>query len=221
MLPETPGPLNEPPTGEPVSALGSRLVSANAYLGAAPIVGALVVTRKAWDEMAPAVQDVVRTASDRAGVQIRAKARQEVDDAVDAMKKRGLVVHRPNPEQMREWNDLAEKLYPRIRGAMVPADTFDFADVKPIYEELPGWSGDIRSARRMEDLPENARAYLDFIAEKTGVPVAIVSVGPDRAETIVVRGHDLCRRVVHRARGVLRGNVVLGGDRPRVLPGAV
>ena len=48
------------------------------------------------------------------------------------MKKRGLVVNRPSPEQMREWNDLVEKLYPRIRGTMVPADTFDevMANVK-------------------------------------------------------------------------------------------
>jgi TRAP-type transport system periplasmic protein len=91
----------------------------------APIVGALVITRKAWDDMTPAAQDALRGASDKAGVQIRAKARQEVDEAVDAMKKRGLVVNRPTPEQMREWNDLVEKLYPRIRGTMVPAETFD------------------------------------------------------------------------------------------------
>ena len=91
----------------------------------APIVGALVITRKAWDEMSPEVQAALRSASDKAGVQIRAKARQEVDEAVDAMKKRGLVVNRPSPAQMREWNDLADKLYPRIRGTMVPAETFD------------------------------------------------------------------------------------------------
>ena len=98
----------------------------------APIVGALVVTKKTWDEMTPEVRDAVRVTSDKAGVQIRAKARQEVDDAVDAMKKRGLTVNKPNAEQMREWNDLAEKLYPRIRGTMVPAETFDevFAHLK-------------------------------------------------------------------------------------------
>ena len=98
----------------------------------APIVGALVVTKKAWDEMTPEVRDAVRVTSDKAGVQIRAKARQEVDDAVDAMKKRGLTVNKPNAEQMREWNELAEKLYPRIRGSMVPAETFDevFAHLK-------------------------------------------------------------------------------------------
>jgi hypothetical protein len=41
------------------------------------------------------------------------------------MRKRGLVVNRPNAEQMREWNSLAESLYPRIRGTMVPSETFD------------------------------------------------------------------------------------------------
>jgi TRAP-type C4-dicarboxylate transport system substrate-binding protein len=91
----------------------------------APIVGALVVTKKSWDGMSPAAQTAVRAASDKAGVQIRAKARQEVEEAVDAMKKRGLTVNRPTPEQMREWNEFAEKLYPRIRGTMVPAETFD------------------------------------------------------------------------------------------------
>ena len=91
----------------------------------APIVGALVLTRKAWDGMSPEVQTAVRAASEKAGAQIRTKARQEVEEAVDAMKKRGLTVNKPNAAQMKEWNDLAEKLYPRIRGTMVPAETFD------------------------------------------------------------------------------------------------
>ena len=91
----------------------------------APIVGALVVTKKSWDEMNPATQEALRSASEKAGVQLRAKARQEVEEAVDAMKKRGLTVHRPNAEQMKEWTALAEQLYPRIRGTMVPAETFD------------------------------------------------------------------------------------------------
>ena len=91
----------------------------------APIVGALVLTRKAWDGMSPEVQTAVRAASEKAGAQIRTKARQEVEEAVDAMKKRGLTVNKPNAAQMKEWNDLAEKLYPRIRGTMVPAETFE------------------------------------------------------------------------------------------------
>ncbi|MDL2337842.1 MAG: TRAP transporter substrate-binding protein DctP [Pseudomonadota bacterium] len=91
----------------------------------APIVGALVVTRKAWDEMSPTGQQALRTGGEKASVQMRNQARLEVDEAVAAMKKRGLVVNRPTPEQMRAWNDLAERLYPRIRGTMVPAETFD------------------------------------------------------------------------------------------------
>lgn len=91
----------------------------------APIVGALVITKKAWDELTPEAQSKVRLAGEKAGAQIRTKARQEVDDAVAAMKKRGLTVNKPTPAQLREWDELAEKLYPRIRGSLVPADTFD------------------------------------------------------------------------------------------------
>jgi TRAP-type C4-dicarboxylate transport system substrate-binding protein len=91
----------------------------------APIVGAIVVTKTAWDAMSPAGQQALRAAGDKAGQQMRTKARQEVDEAVAAMKKRGLTVNTPNAEQEGEWTDLAEKLYPRIRGKMVPAETFD------------------------------------------------------------------------------------------------
>jgi adenylosuccinate synthase len=52
------------------------------------------------------------------------------------------------------------------------------------YEELPGWSEDLGDCRTLEDLPANARAYLDRIAEYTGVPVALVSVGPGRDQVI-------------------------------------
>jgi TRAP-type C4-dicarboxylate transport system substrate-binding protein len=83
------------------------------------------VTQKAWDDMTPAGQQALKAAGEKAGVLIRNKARQEVEEAVDAMKKRGLTVNKPNAEQLREWNDLAEKLYPRIRGNLVPAETFD------------------------------------------------------------------------------------------------
>jgi TRAP-type C4-dicarboxylate transport system substrate-binding protein len=91
----------------------------------APVVGALIITRKAWDELTPEGQAVVREAGAKAGVQLRAKARQEVDEAVDAMKKRGLTVNQPNAAQIKEWNALADGLYPRIRGKLVPAEQFD------------------------------------------------------------------------------------------------
>ena len=91
----------------------------------APVVGALVVTQKAWDDMSPAGRQALRSAGEKAGVLIRNKARQEVEEAVEAMRKRGLVVNKPNPDQLREWQELADKLYPRIRGNLVPAETLD------------------------------------------------------------------------------------------------
>jgi TRAP-type C4-dicarboxylate transport system substrate-binding protein len=112
----------------PYFALASQIYTTAPHmldLNWAPIVGALVVTRKAWDDMSPAAQQALLVAGDKAGGQIRTKARQEVDEAVEAMKKRGLTVNRPSAEQLKAWDDLAEKLYPQIRGHLVPADTFD------------------------------------------------------------------------------------------------
>jgi adenylosuccinate synthase len=55
---------------------------------------------------------------------------------------------------------------------------------RPEYEELPGWSEDLRECRTESDLPEAARDYLRFIADFTGVPVALVGVGPGRDEVV-------------------------------------
>jgi len=68
----------------------------------------------------------------------------------------------------------------------LPGDADTLSRVKPIYKEFKGWKGNLRGARSMSDLPVEAREYLDFMAEFTRTPVAIVSVGPDRAETIIV-----------------------------------
>jgi adenylosuccinate synthase len=59
--------------------------------------------------------------------------------------------------------------------------------VQPIYEEMAGWTEDLGKVRRLEDLPKAARKYLAFIEKKTGLACDVVSVGPGRDETIVVR----------------------------------
>ena len=125
----------------PYFALASQIYNTAPHMleiNWAPIVGAMVVTTKSWDAMTPEAQQALRTAGDKAGAQMRAQARQEVTEAVDAMKKRGLIVHKPNAAEMQEWNALADQLYPRIRGTMVPAETFDevFKQVKA-YRALP------------------------------------------------------------------------------------
>jgi len=58
---------------------------------------------------------------------------------------------------------------------------------KPVYESFPGWSDSTVGAKSFDDLPSNARAYLEHIAEACGVPIDIVSTGPDREETILMR----------------------------------
>ena len=58
------------------------------------------------------------------------------------------------------------------------------ATVQPIYEELPGWQQPTRLVRAFDDLPANARAYVRRVQELTGVKVSIVSVGPERSESI-------------------------------------
>ncbi|MDE6526343.1 MAG: adenylosuccinate synthase, partial [Muribaculaceae bacterium] len=59
------------------------------------------------------------------------------------------------------------------------------ADVIPVYNTLPGWLTDISAARRYDELPATFRAYVKYIEEQVGVPVAIISVGPDREQTIL------------------------------------
>ena len=72
------------------------------------------------------------------------------------------------------------------RTSTFPSHVDDIRKVKPIYETLPGWQEDITGVRSLDELPAAARDYLDRIGELIGVPVEMVSVGPDRAQTIPV-----------------------------------
>ena len=91
----------------------------------APMVGALIVTRKAWDAMSPAGRQALRDAGEAAGVELRAVSRREQEESVAAMRKRGLKVQPVTPELEAEWRRAAEQMYPMIRGKMVPAESFD------------------------------------------------------------------------------------------------
>ncbi len=67
-------------------------------------------------------------------------------------------------------------------------DAYDLARVEPVYESIEGFAGDITGARTLDDLPAGARAYLDYIEGYVGVPIALVSIGPDREQTITDDG---------------------------------
>jgi len=70
---------------------------------------------------------------------------------------------------------------------LLPMGADEIARCTPIYEMMPGWSETPFGVTRYEDMPANARSYLERIEQVTGVPVAIVSTGPDRAQTIVLQ----------------------------------
>ncbi|MGI0117986.1 adenylosuccinate synthase [Zooshikella sp. RANM57] len=73
----------------------------------------------------------------------------------------------------------------QINGCPFDADVY--ASVAPVYEELPGWQESTVGAKRLEDLPQNARNYIKRLEEVVGAPIDIISTGPDRNETIILR----------------------------------
>ena len=78
----------------------------------------------------------------------------------------------------------------RIGGVVhdeMPMTQTEFHHAEPVYEELPGWDDDITAARSLEDLPKNARRYVEAIESMTSVPISLIGVGPGRDESIIVR----------------------------------
>lgn len=94
----------------------------------APVTGALVLTEKAWKQLDKPTQDWLKETSDRAGHSMRAASRAEDEQAVQAMvDKQGLKVIKLTPEAEREFRAEVARMYPRIRGTLVPAPMFDAA----------------------------------------------------------------------------------------------
>jgi adenylosuccinate synthase len=69
----------------------------------------------------------------------------------------------------------------------LPIDSDDFEGLIPVYEDMPGWSESTVGVQGVDGLPANARAYIQRIEEVVGVPIDIISTGPDRSETIQLR----------------------------------
>lgn len=68
-----------------------------------------------------------------------------------------------------------------------PMDSDDYEGLVPVYVEVPGWSESTLGAKTLEELPQSARNYIHKIEEVVGAPIDIISTGPDRVETIVLR----------------------------------
>ena len=73
------------------------------------------------------------------------------------------------------------------RYDILPVGAEELAQCEPVYEEVPGWSQSTVGVKRYEDLPETARSYLKTIERVCGVPIDMISTGPDREETIILR----------------------------------
>jgi TRAP-type C4-dicarboxylate transport system substrate-binding protein len=94
----------------------------------APITGALVLTERAWKQLDPKTQAWLRETSERAGVEMRRASRIEDDQTIQVMKdKQGLKVTTLSPEADREWRAEIARMYPQVRGYIVPAPMFDAA----------------------------------------------------------------------------------------------
>lgn len=68
-----------------------------------------------------------------------------------------------------------------------PAVSMDLAKIKPIYETLEGWQSDTLGVTNIEDLPEKARKYVEFLSNSIGVEIGLISTGPERDQTIILQ----------------------------------
>ena len=84
--------------------------------------------------------------------------------------------------------DMSNMFYNYISGKIIDyftSSTTKLYDYEPIYEELDGWDEDITNARTYDELPANAKKYIEFIEEHLGINVYLVSVGPERSQNII------------------------------------
>jgi len=78
----------------------------------------------------------------------------------------------------------------KFRGETIsefPASLKQLAECEPVYEELPGWTEDITGVKTLDELPVNARHYVERVSQLVGIPLSVFSVGPDRNQTNIVR----------------------------------
>jgi TRAP-type C4-dicarboxylate transport system substrate-binding protein len=116
----------------PIFALATQLDNQAKYmleLNWAPLVGAAVVRKKTWDRVPAEMRESLLAIAAETGRQVKAAGRAESDAAVAAMVRRGLIVTKVSAEVNQEWTDVLDKLQTKIRGAIVPADMFDAAQL--------------------------------------------------------------------------------------------
>ncbi|MDP9469016.1 MAG: adenylosuccinate synthase [Chloroflexota bacterium] len=93
-------------------------------------------------------------------------------DVLDGFERLSICAAYRDPSDGREWTT-------------VPASTSVYERLEPVYQDLPGWQADTTGCRAFAQLPQAAQAYVERLEELAGIPIGLVSVGPERAQMIV------------------------------------
>jgi TRAP-type C4-dicarboxylate transport system substrate-binding protein len=99
----------------------------------APLIGATVITRRAWESLPAAQHDEMMKAAREAGVGMQGAIRKMGDEAIATMQKRRLQVIHVDEATIADWRKEAESVYPKLRGRQIPADLFD--EVRRLRDE--------------------------------------------------------------------------------------
>ncbi len=91
----------------------------------AQLVGATVIDKEVWDKIPAPVQKEMLVSAKKAGVALREEIRKAESSSIPMMQQFGLNVVKPDPKALAEWHQLAEGIWPKLRGTVVPADLFD------------------------------------------------------------------------------------------------
>ncbi len=114
----------------PIFALSAQLDSQAKHMleiNWGPLVGAAIVHKKSWDKISPQLQEAFLKVAAETGKQVTKAGRVESDQAVTALVKRGLQVHKVTPEIEAEWLAVVNTVEDQVRGKVVPAEMFDDA----------------------------------------------------------------------------------------------
>jgi len=112
----------------PIVALTGQVYTRASHmldLNWAPLIGAMVMRKAAWDQLPENTRAAMLAAAEEAGNENKQLGRAESEKSVKVMEEKGLVVHPVTPQIEKEWRSAAEKFYPQIKGKIVPADIFD------------------------------------------------------------------------------------------------
>jgi TRAP-type C4-dicarboxylate transport system substrate-binding protein len=113
----------------------------------APIVGATIITKTAWEKIDPSLRPTLLKLAQETGTKFTPTIRALETDAIKTMVKNGLQIQTLTPQAEQEWQQTAEKFYPKIRGTIVPADLFD--EVKRLVTDCRAQKK-VEPARKLE-----------------------------------------------------------------------